>query len=104
MPVKREEFMLITSPYGQRRDPMDRSKMQIHHGIDIKAHNDALLATENSGKVVAVNNNSNTGGGKSVTLEYERPDGSKTRVQHMHLSEINVKVGHSVNAGQTTGV
>ena len=104
MPVKREEFMLITSPYGQRRDPMDRSKMQIHHGIDIKAHNDALLATENSGKVVAVNNNSNTGGGKSVTLEYERPDGSKTRVQYMHLSEINVKVGDSVNAGQKIGV
>ena len=100
MPVKREEFMLITSPYGQRRDPMDRSKMQIHHGIDIKAHNDALLATENSGKVVAVNNNSNTGGGKSVTLEYERPDGSKTRVQYMHLSEINVKVGDSVNVCQ----
>ena len=36
MPVKREEFMLITSPYGQRIDPMDRSKTQVHHGIDIK--------------------------------------------------------------------
>ena len=104
MPVKRDEFMLITSSYGQRKDPMDRSKTQIHHGIDIKAHNDALLATENNGKVVAVNNNSNTGGGKSVTLEYERPDGSKTRVQYMHLSEINVKVGDSVNAGQKIGV
>lgn len=104
MPVKREEFMLITSPYGQRIDPMDRSKTQIHHGIDIKAHNDALLATENNGKVVGVNHNTNTGGGKSVTIEYDRPDGSKTRVQYMHLSEINVKVGDTVNAGQKIGV
>lgn len=104
MPVKRDEFMLITSPYGQRKDPMDRSKTQIHHGIDIKAHNDALLATENNGKVVAVNHNSNTGGGKSVTLEYERPDGTKTRVQYMHLSEINVMVGDTVIAGQKIGV
>lgn len=104
MPVKREEFMLITSPYGQRIDPMDRSKTQIHHGIDIKAHNDALLATENNGKVVGVNHNTNTGGGKSVTIEYDRPDGSKTRVQYMHLSEINVKVGDTVNAGRKIGV
>ena len=104
MPVKREEFMLITSPYGQRKDPMDRSKTQIHHGIDIKAHGDALLATENNGKIVGVNHNTNTGGGKSVTIEYDRPDGSKTRVQYMHLSEINVKVGDTVNAGQKIGV
>ena len=104
MPVNREEFMLITSPYGQRKDPMDRSKTQIHHGIDIKAHGDALLATENNGKIVGVNHNTNTGGGKSVTIEYDRPDGSKTRVQYMHLSEINVKVGDTVNAGQKIGV
>ena len=104
MPLKREEFMLITSPYGQRKDPMDRSKTQIHHGIDIKAHNDALLATENNGKVVGVNHNTNTGGGKSVTIEYDHPDGSKTRVQYMHLSDINVKVGDTVNAGQKIGV
>ena len=104
MPVKRDEFMLITSPYGQRKDPMDRSKTQIHHGIDIKAHGDALLATENNGKIVGVNHNTNTGGGKSVTIEYDRPDGSKTRVQYMHLSEINVKVGDTVNAGQKIGV
>ena len=51
-----------------------------------------------------MNHNTNTGGGKSVTIEYDRPDGSKTRVQYMHLSEINVKVGDTVNAGQKIGV
>lgn len=104
MPVKRDEFMLVTSPYGSRKDPMDKSKTEIHHGIDIKAHNDSLLATENNGKVVAVNQNSHTGGGKSVTIEYSREDGSKLRTQYMHMSEINVKVGDKVNAGQKIGV
>ena len=51
MPVKRDAFMLITSPYGPRKDPMDRSGTQVHHGIDIKTNGDAVLATENNGRV-----------------------------------------------------
>ena len=104
MPVKRDTFMLITSPYGPRKDPMDRSRTQVHHGIDIKTNGDAVLATENNGTVVAVNHNTNTGGGKSVTVEYARPDGSKTQVQYMHLSQIDVKKGDTVQAGQKLGV
>ena len=112
-PVKRDEFMLITSPYGTRNDPMNpgqssRSafdrKNQFHKGIDIRCKGDDLLATENNGRVVKVNNNVNTGGGKSVTLEYDRPDGSKYQTTYMHLSEISVKVGDSVNAGTKIGV
>ena len=104
MPVKRDSFLFITSPYGQRKDPMDRSKMQMHHGIDIKTHGDAVLATENNGTVVSVNHNTNTGGGKTVTVEYTRADGSKTHVQYMHLSQIDVKKGDTVQAGQKLGV
>lgn len=104
MPVSRDVFMLVTSPYGPRKDPMDRTKTQIHHGIDIKTNSDAVLATENNGTIVAVNHNTNTGSGKSVTVEYSRVDGSATRVQYMHLSQINVQKGDSVNAGQKLGV
>lgn len=104
MPVSRDAFMLVTSPYGPRKDPMDRTKTQIHHGIDIKTNSDAVLATENNGTIVAVNHNTNTGSGKSVTVEYSRADGSATRVQYMHLSQINVQKGDSVNAGQKLGV
>ena len=104
MPVKRDTFMLITSPYGSRKDPMDRSKTQVHHGIDIKTHGDAVLATENNGTVVSVNHNTNTGGGKTVTVEYTRADGSKTHVQYMHLSQIDVKKGDTIQAGQKLGV
>ena len=104
MPVSRDVFMLVTSPYGPRKDPMDRTKTQIHHGIDIKTNSDAVLATENNGTIVAVNHNTNTGSGKSVTVEYSRADGSTTRIQYMHLSHINVQKGDSVNAGQKLGV
>ena len=96
--------MLVTSPFGNRRDPMDHSKTQFHKGIDISCKNETLLATENNGKVVKVNQNVNTGGGKSVTVEYNRQDGSKYQATYMHMSSIDVKVGDTVNAGQKIGV
>ena len=104
LPLKREEFMLVTSPFGNRRDPMDHSKTQFHKGIDISCRNETLLATENNGKVVGVNHNANTGGGKSVTIEYNREDGSKYQTTYMHLANIDVNVGDTVNAGDKIGV
>lgn len=103
-PVKRDDFLFITSPFGMRQDPMDKSKQQMHKGIDIRARKDDVLATENGGKVVAVNHNTNTRGGKSVTVEYERTDGSKVQTTYMHLSSISVKAGDEVKAGQKLGV
>lgn len=103
-PVKRDEFLFVTSPYGTRNDPMDPSQNQFHKGIDIRCKGDDLLATENNGRVVKVNHNVNTGGGKSVTLEYDRPDGSRYQTTYMHLSEIAVKVGDTVNAGTKIGI
>lgn len=103
-PVKRDEFLLITSPYGMRNDPITPGQKQFHKGVDIRCKGDELLATEDNGKVVNVNQNVNTGGGKSVTIEYNRPDGSKYQTTYMHLSDINVKIGDTVNAGQKIGV
>lgn len=104
MPVKREEFMLVTSPYGNREDPLNKGKMQVHHGLDIKTNKEAVLATEDKGTVVGVDHRTSTAGGKTVTVEYAREDGSRVRVQYMHLSEIAVKKGDTVNAGQKIGV
>lgn len=102
-PVEREEFLFVTSPFGMRQDPMDETKQQMHKGIDIRCNGDAVLATENGGKVVAVNTNKNTPGGKSLTVEYARADGSKVQCTYMHLGEISVKVGDTVRAGQRLG-
>jgi hypothetical protein len=96
--------MLITSPFGLRKDPMNPSQNQTHKGIDIKCNNEAIFATEANGKVVAVNANADTAGGKSVTVEYAREDGSKMQMYYAHLSSIDVKVGDTVNANQKLGV
>lgn len=77
---------------------------EMHKGIDIQAKHDNVLATEDKGKVTQVNNNPNTAGGLSVTVEYNRNDGSKFQCTYMHLSSIAVKTGDTVNAGQRLGV
>lgn len=101
-PVSREEFLFVTSPFGTRTDPIDGTK-RMHTGIDIRCNGDAVLATEKDGKVVAVNGRGNTPGGKSVTVEYARTDGSKVQCTYMHLSEISVKAGDTVQGCQKLG-
>ena len=103
-PLKREEFLFVTSPFGMRTDPTDPSKQQMHKGMDIRCDNEAVLATEKDGKVVAVNQNADTPGGRSVTVEYERADNSKVQVSYHHLEAVGVKTGDTVNAGQQIGV
>ncbi len=103
-PLDRKEFLFVTSAFGNRKDPMNPSQTQFHKGIDINCKNEPLLATENNGKVVAVNENANTPGGKSVTVEYDRQDGSKVQLTYSHLSSVGVKVGDAVNAGQQIGI
>ncbi|MCH5239482.1 MAG: glucosaminidase domain-containing protein [Muribaculaceae bacterium] len=103
-PLKKNEFMLVTSPFGLKQDPCNPKHEQMHKGIDIKCNNEPLLATEKNGKVIAVNENTNTPGGKSVTIQYEREDGTKMQVYYAHLSSVGVKVGETVNAGQQIGI
>ena len=101
-PVERKEFLFVTSPFGMRQNPIEGTK-RMHTGIDIRCKGDAVLATEKGGKVVAVNGKGNTPGGKSVTVEYAREDGSKVQCTYMHLGDIAVKVGDTVQAGQRLG-
>ena len=102
MPVKRNEFMLITSPFGMRMHPLDHMR-KTHNGIDISTRHDDLLATENNGRVIKTGFDSK-GGGNYVKVQYDRGDGSKTIATYCHLSQIDVKEGDAVNAGQKLGV
>ena len=103
-PVRREEYLFVTSPFGMRTDPLDKTKQQMHKGIDIRTDHDDVLATEADGKVVGVNHNAQTVGGKSVTVEYAREGGGRLQVTYMHLDSIAVKKGDTVQAGQKLGV
>lgn len=102
MPVKRDEYMLVTSPFGMRMHPIDHVD-KMHNGLDIKTDHEAILATENGGKVIGTGFDTK-GGGNYVKLEYEREDGTKTQITYCHLSEIKVKDGDIMNAGQQLGV
>ena len=73
---------------------------KVHKGLDIRCDGDAVLATENGGKVVSVKG---SGGGQSVTVEYSRKDGSKVQCTYMHLGEVSVKAGDTVKSGQQLG-
>ena len=44
-PLRREEFMFVTSAFGNRKDPLDKSRTQLHRGIDIACRRDDVLAT-----------------------------------------------------------
>lgn len=85
-PLEREEFLLVTEPFGGQRS------------ITMQTEEEAVLATEDNGKVVAVD------AGKSLTVEYARTDGTTYQVSYQGLTNTHVKVGDAVNAGQQVGV
>lgn len=85
-PLERAEFLLVTVPFGEQRC------------ITLQADHEAVLATENNGKVVAVD------AGQSLTVEYARTDGTTYQVSYQGLTSTNVQVGDTVNAGQQVGV
>ena len=85
-PLERSEFLLVTVPFGEQRS------------ITLQADHEAVLATENNGKVVAVDV------GESLTVEYVRADGTTFQVSYQGLTSTNAQVGDTVNAGQQVGV
>ena len=103
-PVERDEFLFVTSPFGNRQDPMDKSKQQMHKGIDIKTNHDAVLATENGGKVVAVNHNANTAVGSPSPWNTAKIGWKQGAILPICIWTYRVKVGDVVNASQKLGV
>ena len=71
-------------------------------GLDIRANYVPVLATEDNGVVLSAKNEGK--GGNVIRVEYARADGSKYQTAYMHLSEMNVKEGNRVSAGQAIGI
>lgn len=93
--------LVVTSGYGHRTVPTQGASSE-HKGIDIKVDNVPVFATEDNGKVIATGYDK--GGGNYVKVEYSRSDGTKYQVACLHLSQINVKLGDTVQAGQQIAV
>lgn len=98
MPINLEGLN-VTGEYGEARSG------HRHGGIDIGTQGKYLpiYGTEDNGKVTAVKPN-NGPAGNMLTVEYNRPDGTRLQCTYMHLSDISVKVGDAVNAGTPLGV
>lgn len=105
----------VTSLFGHRHSPTAGASNN-HKGIDIRAKFVDVYSMEDGGKVIAVNpytkyqddvrnaagqivhrKGDTIAGGKSVTVEYSRQDGSRYTVSFCHLDQINVSKDQVVN-------
>ena len=91
-PLERKEFLVVTVPFGKQK------------GIELQTDHEAVLATEDGGRIVAVTSDGKSPDGKSVTVEYARADGTACQVSYKNLASVQVKPGDAVKAGQAVGV
>ena len=90
------EEIKVNSPFGMRRDPMNRRKSRMHNGLDLKAKYEDVYSMF-PGTVTAASYS--TSGGYYVTVDY-----GMCVCSFLHLSKIEVKNGQRVSAGQKIAV
>jgi murein DD-endopeptidase MepM/ murein hydrolase activator NlpD len=84
----------LTSAYGWRRDPVSGA-VKFHKGIDLAMPVGDDVPAARAGEVVSAGDLA--GYGKTVVVKH----GDTTSTRYAHLSEILVKPGDTVVAGQT---
>jgi murein DD-endopeptidase MepM/ murein hydrolase activator NlpD len=86
----------VSSPFGQRTDPFTGG-VGFHHGVDIRMAYGEEVRAVGDGRVRLAGEHG--GYGNMVAIVHE--DGRETR--YAHLSEIGVREGDRVQAGQVLG-
>lgn len=86
----------ISSNFGYRRDPFNRSSA-MHNGIDFKGPYGSAIFAAATGEVTFAG----WKGGYGRTVEITHANGIVTR--YAHLSRIGVNVGQMIDAGATLG-
>lgn len=86
----------VNSPFGWRRDPMNRKKGRMHNGLDLRARYEEVYSML-PGTVTAAG--TSTAGGNYITIDY-----GICTCSFLHLSRIDVKRGQHVSAGQKIAV
>ena len=87
----------ITSSFGWRRDPFNRSRRQLHNGIDIKSSTGTPVRAAMAGRVSAVGYDNVFGNYVLVSLN------SGYRTLYGHMSVIRTKTGSYVAQGERIG-
>lgn len=88
---------VISSPFGQRIDPVDRTKTAMHNGIDFAAPSGSPVQAVLPGEVKFVGPK----GGFGNTIEIQHKDGSTS--YYAHLDQIKVKPGDVIREGSDIG-
>ena len=83
----------VSSAFGWRKDPINQ-ELKFHKGLDIALPEGHEIPALRAGKVVFAGEQGSYG--KTVVLDH----GGGMTTRYAHLSEINVKTGESVTAGQ----
>ena len=96
-PLRLKDFVQYTSPYGYRTHPISGDK-RFHAGIDIAADTGVPTLAWWKGKVDSAVYGDNGGCGLEVVVVSGRWD-----YRYCHLSEVTVKIGQEVNAGDVIG-
>ena len=86
----------INSPFGMRRDPMNRRKSRMHNGLDLRARYENVYSML-PGTVTDASFSQN--GGYYVTVNH-----GSCVCSYLHLSEIKVRKGQHVSAGEKIAV
>ena len=86
----------VNSPFGMRRDPMNRKKSRMHNGLDLRARYENVYSML-PGTVTDASFSQN--GGYYVTVNY-----GTCVCSYLHLSEIKVRKGQHVSAGEKIAV
>lgn len=86
----------VNSPFGVRKDPMNKRTKRIHSGLDLKAKFEEVYSML-PGVVTAASYSTN--GGYYVTVNH-----GACVCSYLHLSKILVKVGQRISAGHIIAV
>jgi murein DD-endopeptidase MepM/ murein hydrolase activator NlpD len=87
----------VSTPFGVRR-VMNKTKRNVHRGIDIRGKTGDNIKASNSGRVVLAEEL--LYGGHTVVVDH----GQGVFTMYMHLSESVVKEGDPVGKGDTVGL
>lgn len=93
LPLKK---IRISSPFGSRRDPMNRRNRRMHNGLDLKARFEEVYSMLPG---IVTRTTSSVNGGYYVTVNH-----GICICSYLHLSKIKVKVGQHVKAGDIIAI
>lgn len=93
LPLKR---IRISSPFGNRKDPMNRKSRRMHNGLDLKARFEEVYSMLPG---IVTRTSYSVNGGYYVTVNH-----GICVCSYLHLSKIKAKQGQHVGAGEIIAI